>query len=117
MVNGFLNGYAPTQTGGLLTPGLGTLSLLVNIRDMIVSAITPVAAPATTTAVTSTKTTAAKVVTLDIAHQREAAATADASSATTATAATGGTSGRRQERRKRQNYGVDASRRQDGSVD
>lgn len=71
MINGFLNGYAPTQTGGLLTPNLGSLSLLVNIRDMIVDAITPDAAGATKTAatdeVTATKTKAAKVVTLDVA--------------------------------------------------
>lgn len=85
MLNGFLNGYAPTQTGGLLTPGLGTLSLLVNIRDLIVTAITPAAAAATTTAatdaVTSTTSAAAKVVTLDVAPQGTAAKST--SSATT----------------------------------
>ena len=86
MINGFLNGYAPTQTGGLLTPGLGTLSLLVNIRDMIVSAITPTAAAtttATTDAVTSTKTAAAKVVTLDVAPQQETTGKATESSSET----------------------------------
>jgi hypothetical protein len=91
MVDGFLNGYSPTQTGGLLTPGLGTLSLLVNIRDMIVTAITPAAAAATTDAVTSTKTTAAKVVTLDVAPQQDAGTKADTSTeATTGTAVTEG---------------------------
>lgn len=91
MLNGFLNGYTPTQTGGLLTPGLGTLSLLVNIRDLIVTAITPPAAAATTTAateaVTSTTTTAAKVVTLDVAPQGTAAKSTDTSPATTEKAA------------------------------
>lgn len=94
MLNGFLNGYAPTQTGGLLTPGLGTLSLLVNIRDLIVTAITPPAAAATTTAatdaVTSTTTTAAKVVTLDVAPQGTAAKSTEASTATTEKAAAEG---------------------------
>lgn len=87
MINGFLNGYTPTQTGGLLTPGLGTLSLLVNIRNLIVTAITPPAAAATTTAatdaVTSTTTTAAKVVTLDVAPQGTAAKSTETSTATT----------------------------------
>jgi hypothetical protein len=70
MLDGLLNGYAPTQTGGLLTPSLGTVSILINIRDMILNAITPtaMAATATTTdAVTATTTEAARTVTLDIA--------------------------------------------------
>jgi hypothetical protein len=89
MINGFLNGYAPTQTGGLLTPGLGTLSLLVNIRDLIVTAITPAAAATATTAATNavtSTTTAAKVVTLDVAPEGTAAKSTDTSSATTETA-------------------------------
>jgi hypothetical protein len=94
MLDGFLNGYTPTQTGGLLTPGLGTLSILVNIRNLIVTAITPAPlAAATTTSteeVTATKTAAAKVVTLDVAPQGTEAKATETSSAATATDTTEG---------------------------
>ena len=94
MLDGFVNGYAPTQTGGLLTPGFGTFSILVNLRDLLVTAITPAPMAATTTTaataeVTSTKT-AAKVVTLNVAPQGTDATATDNSSSTTATDATEG---------------------------
>jgi hypothetical protein len=94
MINGFLNGYEPTDFPGLLSQGLGgTLSTLVNIRDMIVEAITPTTSAATKTAatdeVTATKTKAAKVVTLDVAPATTDKATD--SSAATDDAATDGT--------------------------
>ena len=81
MLDGFLNGYAPTQTGGLLSPGLGTLSILVNIRDMIANALNPqplVAATtaATTEAVTTTPSDTATTVTLDVVTDTAAVDTA-----------------------------------------
>jgi hypothetical protein len=95
MLNGVLNGYAPTATAGLLTPGLGTLSILVNIRDTILNAIKPT--PVATSAVTQTATTAAKVVTLDVAPTdattKKATAQTDSSSTTDSTAAEGKSTG------------------------
>ena len=81
MLDGFLNGYAPTQTGGLLSPGLGTLSILVNIRDMIANALNPQVpvAPttaATTEAVTTTPSDTATTVTLDVVTDTAAVDTA-----------------------------------------
>jgi hypothetical protein len=77
MLDGLLNGYQPTQTGGLLTPGLGSLSILVRIRDMIANALNPAApvvAPATE-AVTETSTDT-PTVTLDVVTGTETADTA-----------------------------------------
>jgi len=82
MLDGFINGYQPTQTGGLLTPGLGTLSILVNIRDMIVAAITPAPLAATTTAATP-------MVALDVAPAKTA--TDETATAEKTAAATEGT--------------------------
>ena len=91
MLNGFINGYTPTQTGGLLTPGLGVLSILVNIRDTILTAITP--APATTPetptdAIAATKTGAATTVTLDVAKKGVAVKAVDPEAGATDTTAT-----------------------------
>ncbi len=77
MLDGLINGYQPTQTGGLLTPGLGSLSILVRIRDMIANALNPAApvvAPATE-AVTETSTDT-PTVTLDVVTGTETADTA-----------------------------------------
>ncbi len=87
MLDGLLNGYQPTQTGGLLTPGLGSLSILVRIRDMIANALNPAAplvAP-TTDAVTETSTDAT-MVTLDVVTDTAAADAAAADTATVDTA-------------------------------
>ncbi len=97
VVNGLLNGFG--FDGGVLSSGLGLVGALLQIRNVIATAITPAAAATITAtdAVTSTKTTAAKVVTLDVAPQQGATAT-DGQSATgkdaTATDAKGDASGK-----------------------
>ena len=91
MVDGFINGYLPSQTGGLLTPLSGALSLLVTIRDTILTAITPpaaVAAARATDAIASTKTDAATTVTLDVTKKGAALKAVDSKAAATDTAAT-----------------------------
>jgi hypothetical protein len=86
MLDGFINGYQPTQTGGLLTPGLGTFSILVNIRDMIVQAITPAPLAATTTAATT-------MVTLSTTSEATSAAKTAGTEATEAAATDATTAG------------------------
>jgi hypothetical protein len=101
MLDGFINGYAPTFTGGLLTPDSGTLSILVNIRNMIVAAITPtttLAAPQVAAAKTAVGETATAEKTTAQTQTTEAAPATDAkttetteTTGATETTATGGT--------------------------
>lgn len=57
VIDGFLNGWG--VDGGLISPGLGTISTLLQIRDMIANAIKPVAATADLTEVATVPASAA----------------------------------------------------------
>lgn len=86
MLDGLINGYQPTQTGGLLTPGLGSLSILVRIRDMIADALNPAAPIAPTTEAVTETSTDAPTVTLDVVTETETADTAAVDTAAVDTA-------------------------------
>ncbi len=71
IVDGVLNGYDPTQTPRLLSPGLGIISVFLTIRNTFVEAITPPEPPGL--AANATTSEAAATVTVDLAQNAEGA--------------------------------------------
>ncbi|MGE2690185.1 hypothetical protein [Mycolicibacterium pulveris] len=77
VLDGFLNGWG--VDGGLISPGLGTISTLLQIRDMIANAIKPAPAaaelaevatlPASVAATLAVSTTADELVTINASTQ------------------------------------------------
>lgn len=98
ILNGLINGYPENGFPGLIGPNGGALGVIVNIRDMILGAITPAEpdaaneaaeteATAETAAVTATTTSPALTVSLDV---EAAPPAAEVQAASTSTATTGG---------------------------
>ncbi|MGV0873347.1 hypothetical protein [Mycolicibacterium sp. XJ879] len=95
ILNGVINGYPENGFPGLIGPSGGALGVIVDIRDMILGAITPdtaneaeeTEATPETAAVTATTTSPALTVNLDV---EAAFPAAEVQAASTSTATTGG---------------------------